>query len=332
MRFRRTISSAALGIALLSLNLAGPAMAQIPLSPVIGFNPAEGIDFGICTLAGECAGHTIDVFNDVNDPSSILEVTSVTIANGPAFTILVGPTPPFSIPGDGSFVTFTIQFCPPDSLPQSGAFLVTAGNATNSPLAAPLSGSWNTAPISDTGGPYAGTVGQPIRFDAEGSSDPGGEITRYDWDFGDGSTGRDPVTFHHYDAPGTYAVALTVTDNCGARSTCETTATITGPNIPPICDAGGPYAGPENVPIQFDGTGSSDPDGAIVLYGWTFGDGAQGSGPTPTHTYTTAGLYTVVLHVVDDLGAVTTCSTRAEIGATPVEPWTWGRIKSRYRD
>jgi len=56
-------------------------------------------------------------------------------------------------------------------------------------------------------------------------------------------------------------------------------------NQPPVCDAGGPYAGNVGQSIQFIGTGSSDPDGSIASYEWDFGDGAQGSGPrraTPT--------------------------------------------------
>ncbi len=58
------------------------------------------------------------MYNAVNDPSSILEVTSV-IVNGATFTIDSGPTPPISIPGDGSFVTFVVRFCPTDAIPQS---------------------------------------------------------------------------------------------------------------------------------------------------------------------------------------------------------------------
>ncbi len=53
----------------------------------------------------------------------------------------------------------------------------------------------------------------------------------------------------------------------------------------------------------FDGTGSSDPDGTIASYSWTFGDGGSGSGPTPSHTYATGGTYTVTLTVTDNDGA-----------------------------
>ncbi len=48
---------------------------------------------------------------------------------------------------------------------------------------------------------------------------------------------------------------------------------------------------------------SSDPDGTIASYAWDFGDGATGNGPSPTHTYSAAGTYTVGLTVTDNDGA-----------------------------
>jgi len=73
-------------------------------------------------------------------------------------------------------------------------------------------------------------------------------------------------------------------------------------DIPPVADADGPYQGTTGVPIQFDGTGSSDVDGTITTYQWDFGDGQAGSGAAPTHAYTTAGDYTVTLTVTDNNG------------------------------
>jgi PKD repeat protein len=176
-------------------------------------------------------------------------------------------------------------------------------------------------------------VNQAVNFDGSASSDPGGSIASYAWTFGDGGTGTGATPSHTYTSAGTFTATLTVTDNCGATSTCEASVTITEPgNLPPSCDAGGPYAGPANQPIQFDGTGSSDPDGTIVSYEWDFGDGGTGTGASPTHTYTAFGLYTVTLCVTDDRQARVCCTTTAEIGATPVEPSTWGHIKSQYRD
>ncbi|MFB6176563.1 MAG: PKD domain-containing protein [Halobaculum sp.] len=66
--------------------------------------------------------------------------------------------------------------------------------------------------------------------------------------------------------------------------------------------------------ISFDGTGSSDPDGNIVSYEWDFGDGNTASGPTPSHTYSSAGSYTVTLTVTDDDGNTATTTENVVVG------------------
>jgi hypothetical protein len=63
----------------------------------------------------------------------------------------------------------------------------------------------------------------------DGSSDPDGQVARYDWDFGDGTTLQDggPITAHDYPAFGTYTVTVTETDDQG----CSTTRTYTGSTV-----------------------------------------------------------------------------------------------------
>jgi PKD repeat protein len=52
----------------------------------------------------------------------------------------------------------------------------------------------------------------------------------------------------------------------------------------------------------FNGSASSDPDGYISYYSWSFGDNREGSGPVITHTYAAAGTYVVKLSVMDSVG------------------------------
>lgn len=60
---------------------------------------------------------------------------------------------------------------------------------------------------------------------------------------------------------------------------------------------------------------STDPDGTIAAYAWTFGDGsATNTNGTPSHTYDAAGSYTVQLEVTDDDGA--TDSHEAQVTVT----------------
>jgi PKD repeat protein len=75
-----------------------------------------------------------------------------------------------------------------------------------------LKGPFNTAPVAESGGPYAGNVGEPTSFNGSESFDPDGDELTYKWDFGDGETGSGETPDHTYDAPGTYNVTLTVSD------------------------------------------------------------------------------------------------------------------------
>jgi PKD repeat protein len=286
-----------------------------PLTPVIGVNPGT-LDFGDCNAQGVPVVRTLDVFNDVADPSSVLHLTSA-IVTGANFTLSAGPNLPIDLPGDGTRTTFTVRFTPPGPNPVLGELELTAPNAFNSPLDVSLRGRANATPICDAGGPYSGAAGEGIQFDGSGSSDPGGITLGYRWEFGDGNTSTLVSPLHSYANPGTYNVILALTDNCGVRVECTTSAAIFAN---PVCDAGGSYAGIPGLPVQFDGTGSHDPDGFIVSYAWSFGDGGSGSGPTPTHTYTQQGFFTVTLTVTDNDQHASTCTTEAVIGmASPVE-------------
>ena len=89
-------------------------------------------------------------------------------------------------------------------------------------------GGGNQAPMAVPNGPYSGTAGSAVAFDATGSHDNDGSIATYAWDFGDGSSGTGVAPAHSYTAQGTYTVTLTVTDNLGAVGSASTSATITG--------------------------------------------------------------------------------------------------------
>ncbi len=176
----------------------------------------------------------------------------------------------------------------------------------------------SSPPVVDPGGPYTGIAGQPVQFDASGTSDPEGDSLVYLWDFGDGSPppfpSEDPTATHTYASPGTYTAQLAVTDRVNPPVLVEVAVEIFGQvNQPPVADPDGPYAEIAGEPVQFDGSGSFDPDGTIVTYDWDFGDGHTGTGVSPTHTYAAAGTYTVTLFVTDDGGATDAAGTTSDI-------------------
>ena len=164
---------------------------------------------------------------------------------------------------------------------------------------------------ADAGGPYIGAVGEPVEFNGSGSKGSG---LSFSWDFGDGDTGTGVRPTHTYTITGTYQVILTVTD--ASNNTDKDTTQVTISNRP-VADAGGPYSGQANQSISFDGSGSTDSDGSIASYSWDFGDGTTGSGVTPIHTYTSSGVYEVILTVTDDVGLTDKDTVQVTVDPAP---------------
>src|SRR5207244_3004476 len=151
------------------------------------------------------------------------------------------------------------------------------------------------------------------------SSDPDGTIATWRWDFGDGSaagTTRNPS--HTYSAGGSYTVTLTVTDNQGAQNSVTHSVAPSQPNQPPTAAF---TASCPTLTCSFTDQ-SSDPDGTIATWQWTFGDGTTGStAQNPSHTYSAAGSYTVTLTVTDNQGAPNTV-THSVAPSQPNQPPT----------
>ena len=167
----------------------------------------------------------------------------------------------------------------------------------------------NQPPQAIAGGDITVFADQPATFHGTGS-DPDGQIVKYQWDFeGDGvwdfespSTG---TASRIYSAPGTYDARFRVTDSRGATADDLSVVTVKL-NQAPTADAGGDQPVKCGEAVQFDGSGSRDPDGQKISLAWNFGDGVADSvdatGASVEHTYTKGGEYTAVLTVTDELG------------------------------
>ena len=162
---------------------------------------------------------------------------------------------------------------------------------------------------------FTSTVtGLGVALDGSDSSDPDGTIASYAWTFGDGQTGTGVNATHTYAAAGSYDVTLKVTDDKGATATKTSTVTVAAPQDP-VAAFTSTVTG---LGVALDASGSSDPDGTIASYAWTFGDGATGTGVNAAHTYATPGSYDVTLTVTDDSGATATKTESVTVAAPSV--------------
>ncbi len=91
-----------------------------------------------------------------------------------------------------------------------------------------------------------------------------------------------------------------------------------GGNTPPSASfVASQFEGYAPLTVLFDASASSDPDGDVLAFGWTFGDGEQGVGEQISHTFTGTKTYTVVLEVSDPDGASSSATRRITVRDTP---------------
>jgi PKD repeat protein len=158
--------------------------------------------------------------------------------------------------------------------------------------------------------PVRGLAPLVVAFDASSSFDPDGDIAAFEWNFGDGGIATGRTISHTYNSVGTYIATLKVADNRGLERSVSRSIVVEEPanNPPVVAFEISAAAGRAPFLVQFDASGSFDPDGEIAEYQWTFGDGNSGIGKTISHTYTAAGNFTATLKVSDNKGLARSAS------------------------
>src|SRR5436309_7180336 len=202
-----------------------------------------------------------------------------------------------------------------------GVVTTTTFMTTTSTTSTTLAGS--SGPVANAGPDQFTQTLTMVQFNGLRSVDSGGTITSYAWMFGDGGSASGMAVSHAYAVPGAYNATLTVTDSRGMRG--SDTATVQVANRPPVANAGPDQTGAVGSPVTFNGAGSSDPDGAITAYAWTFGDGASASGASVTHSYAAGGTYTATLTVTDNRGAQGTDSALVTVTGQAAGPLPWAK-------
>jgi PKD repeat protein len=186
-------------------------------------------------------------------------------------------------------------------------------------------------PIADAGSDAEVTLGEPVVFDASGSSDNVG-IEKIDWDFGDGITASGSKVQHEYKSTGKFTVTLTVSDAAGNtdEDTLEVTIAEAPPvqdKIPPNAEAGLDITTIIGETVVFDASQSSDNVG-ITSYNWEFGDDNSESGVTVSHTYIEVGNYTVTLTVIDEAGNSDSDTLTVSVTQPVVTPTIDGTVEA----
>lgn len=207
--------------------------------------------------------------------------------------------------GDGSSATTQN---PAHSYAGAGSYQVTLTVTDNA--AAPASASKTisvTAPPPNSAPTAAFSqtcTGLTCAF-TDGSTDGDGTVTGWSWNFGDGTAAATRNPTHTFAAGGTFVVTLVAMDNQGATGTTTKSIVVTAPpsNVAPTAAFEVKCNG---LKCQFTNR-STDSDGSIVAYRYTFGGGlSAATAPNPSRTYAAGGTYTVSLQVTDDDGATNT--------------------------
>ncbi len=165
----------------------------------------------------------------------------------------------------------------------------------------------NVPPIAVAKVPGKGCVGEGVSLVASASTDTPGDTLSYEWDFGDGTTGKGAKVSHSYSKPGNYPITLTVKDDSGTPCNTDFAQGTVSINSAPLADAGEDQViciqpGETQAVVLFDGSKSYDEQGDVLSYKWNFGDNTEGQGMNPTHSYAQPGVYAVTLEVTDNSG------------------------------
>lgn len=241
----------------------------------------------------------------------------VTNSEGRATVIYTAPPPAASQSGGGTVVTFGVT---PVGSNYMAANTVMAELRLMPPgVVLPPA----TAPVSRfTVSPTPVVAGTTAYFDGTAScatssacSSTAG-ITAFAWNFGDGSSATGQTTTHVFPTQGTYTVTLTVTNDRGLSHTSTQTVTASIGTAPTAAFVVTPANARVGQAINFNADISKAATGrTIVQYSWNFGDGTPtvSTGFVTQHTYTTAGTYTVVLSVLDDVGQKGTATAQVTV-------------------
>jgi PKD repeat protein len=223
--------------------------------------------------------------------------------------------------GSGSWTQFSTAQSPSYTFTATGTYSIrlTATNAAGSNTQMKTSYITVTAlekPVAAfSATPLSGSVPLTVKFTDKST---GTAPLTYAWDFNnDGvvdSTVKDPT--YTYTKTGTYIASLKVTNTAGS-STKQVTITVQPPAVKkPVAQfMQNTYIGKVPLTVQFTDKSQNNP----TSYLWHFGDGSTSTAKSPSHTYTSPGVYVVRLTAINSAGS----DTETSYVAVLPKRWFW---------
>jgi PKD repeat protein len=147
-----------------------------------------------------------------------------------------------------------------------------------------------------------------------------GSIAAWAWDFGDGKTSTSQNPSHTYTSSGTFTVKLIVTSSLGTTDNISKTVTVYIQATPSFtinnsgqCLTGNSFSFTDKSTIT---------SGTITSWAWNFGDLNTSASQSPTHSYTSGGVFKVSLKTTTNNGCTDTVSKYVNVYSMPTASYS----------
>ncbi len=194
--------------------------------------------------------------------------------------------------------------------------------------------SQNSAPNANAGSNQSVQVGDWVTLNGTASSDPDGDLITYSWNIVSAPSGSNAALDDNSaaqpsftaDVSGTFVIQLIVSDGFANSTAAQTNVTASSGNQAPVANAGGDQSVDTGDTVNLNGGSSSDGDGDLLSYAWSFvsrpaGSSATLSGAsseTPSFVADVDGTYTVRLVVNDS--TEDSSPDNVTVNSSPVAP------------
>jgi PKD repeat protein len=170
----------------------------------------------------------------------------------------------------------------------------------------------NSPPVADAGPQQTIYLGDSVTLHGTATDPDNDPIVGWQWEVVSAPAGSTyslldadtPDALFTTDTLGDYVITLIASDGLAWSDPAFTAVTVVENQPPTAAASATPLSGPAPLTVDFDGTGSSDPEGGALLYDWDFGDSSSGTGETTSHEYLYPGSYVARLMVTDERGAI----------------------------